>query len=118
MSLALAILFLTCVEPAYAHPLTLRWAQPDLEAGDTWEVRIEGVEFVEGWVPIEELDHFGDVHTGFVAPIAVTLRARTTRDRVTGPPSEPRKVPEPSGLLGLVCGCIVLIGLRGHRHGK
>ena len=102
----LLLVFVGC-EPVYAE--SIRWLQPDYEAGDTWEVRITAVEVAPGWQPLEELWHVGEVRGAVVSPIvSMTVEARTWRGGVVSEVSNPVViVPEPGGL-GLLAGLGVM----------
>lgn len=112
MKLGLALLCLVALAlvTQQARAESVRWIQPDYEAGDTFEYRIVSVEVALGWQPLEELWRVGEVRGAVVAPlVSVTVEARTWRGGVVSEVSEPVVyVPEPGGLLGLVVGIAAL----------
>ena len=93
-----------------ARAESIRWTQPDYEAGDTWEYRVLSVEVAPGWHPLKQLWNVGEIRGAVVEPlVSMTVEARTTRDGVTGVVSAPKVyVPEPSLSVGLVVGCAAL----------
>ena len=95
---------------------SIRWLQPDHEAGDTFEYRIISVEAVKGWHPLEASWKLSEIH-GAVVPAIVswTVEARTLRGgEVSEVSNQHTYVPEPGGL-GLLAGIGLLWLMKGTR---
>ena len=103
----LPILLLLIAGQASAE--SVRWLQPDYEAGDRWEYRVVAVEVADTWRPLEELWHFGEIRGAVVSPIvSMTVEARSWRGGEVSEVSKPVViVPEPGGL-GLLAGLGVM----------
>lgn len=115
LGLALLCLAIFALLSQQARAESVRWLQPDYEAGDTWEWRVVEIEVSDAWLPLEALWQVGEVRGAVVAPLlSVTLEARAWRDGVVSQVSVPVVyVPEPGVLAGLVVGVAALGVLRG-----
>ena len=116
VALVLAVLGTVMVCRAQAHPVAVRWTQPDYQPGDAWEIRWIVCSVDTEWQPLISVWGSESAWGGVQAPqVDCAAVARTWRDGEVSVDSAPRVyVPEPPrwALLAAGVGGLVAISRR------